>query len=48
MEVFEWGDYFCIKMEYCILGDVQQQLDNGKIFKEEVETFIILINCIKY
>jgi hypothetical protein len=40
-EVFEWGDYFCIKMEYCILGDIQQQLDNGKIFREEVESFII-------
>jgi serine/threonine protein kinase len=40
-EIFEWGDYFCIKMEYCNLGDIQQQLDNGKIFGEEVESFII-------
>jgi serine/threonine protein kinase len=35
-EVFEWRDCFCIKMEYCILGDLQHQFDVGKIFTEEV------------
>jgi hypothetical protein len=34
-EVFEWMDCFCIKMEYCILGDLQRQFDAGKIFSEE-------------
>jgi hypothetical protein len=35
-EVFEWGDFFCIKMEYCKLGDLQNQLDNERIFTEKV------------
>jgi serine/threonine protein kinase len=35
-EIFEWGDYFCIKMEYCNGGDLQSVLDEGKIFTEEV------------
>jgi serine/threonine protein kinase len=26
-EIFEWQDYFCIKMEYCKMGDLQNQLD---------------------
>jgi hypothetical protein len=34
-ETFEWVDYFCIKMEYCRLGDLQQQFDSGRVFKEE-------------
>jgi serine/threonine protein kinase len=35
-EVFEWGDYFCIKMEYCEVGDIQSSLDKGRMFTEEV------------
>jgi serine/threonine protein kinase len=35
-EIFQWGDFFCIKMEYCCQGDLQNQLDNGKFFTEEV------------
>jgi hypothetical protein len=35
-ETFEWEDYFCLKMDYCVGGDIQKQIDNGKIFSEEV------------
>jgi serine/threonine protein kinase len=35
-EVFEWGDYFCIKMEYCKMGDLENQLNQKRIFTEEV------------
>jgi serine/threonine protein kinase len=35
-EVFEWQDYFCIKMEYCKMGDLQNQLNQNRIFTEEV------------
>jgi serine/threonine protein kinase len=44
-EIFEWSDYFCIKMEYCELGDLQNQLDQNRVFTEEVNlSFSILIN----
>jgi serine/threonine protein kinase len=36
LEIFESEDYFCIKMEYCILGDLQHQLDNSRVFTEKV------------
>jgi serine/threonine protein kinase len=36
LEIFESEDYFCIKMEYCSLGDLQHQLDVGKVFAEKV------------
>jgi hypothetical protein len=42
-ETFEWGDYFCLKMEYCINGDIQKQIDNGKIFTEDVIIYIVII-----
>jgi serine/threonine protein kinase len=35
-EIFECGDFFCIKMEYCSMGDLQNQLEQGHIFTEEV------------
>jgi serine/threonine protein kinase len=35
-EIFQWEDFFCIKMEYCRQGDLQNQLDNEKFFTEEV------------
>jgi serine/threonine protein kinase len=35
-ETFEWVDYFCIKMEYCRLGDLQHQFDSGRVFTDEV------------
>jgi serine/threonine protein kinase len=35
-ETVEWGDYFCIKMEYCEKGDIQSELDKGRVFSEEV------------
>jgi hypothetical protein len=34
-ETFHWVDYFCIKMEYCRLGDLQYQFDSGRVFTEE-------------
>jgi serine/threonine protein kinase len=34
-ETFDWVDYFCIKMEYCKLGDLQHQCDSGRVFTEE-------------
>jgi hypothetical protein len=34
-ETFEWVDYFCIKMEYCKLGDLQHQFDCGRVFTEK-------------
>jgi serine/threonine protein kinase len=37
-QTFEWGEYFCIKMEYCKLGDLQDQLNSKRIFTEEVKT----------
>jgi serine/threonine protein kinase len=36
LDVFESGDYLCLKMEYCELGDLQSQLDSERIFTEEV------------
>jgi serine/threonine protein kinase len=39
-EIFEWGDYFCIKMEYCQLGDLQTQIDKKRIFTELVKILI--------
>jgi hypothetical protein len=35
-EVFEWMDFFCIKMEYYSIGDLQHQFDSGRVFTEEV------------
>jgi hypothetical protein len=35
-DIFGYGDYFCIKMEYCVLGDLRHQLDAGKVFTEDV------------
>jgi serine/threonine protein kinase len=37
LEIFESEDYFCIKMEYYSLGDLQHQLDIGRIFTEKVK-----------
>jgi serine/threonine protein kinase len=36
LEIFETEDFFCIKMEYCSLGDLQHQLDIGRVFTEKV------------
>jgi serine/threonine protein kinase len=36
LESFEWEDYFCIKMEYYRFGDIQYQLDTGRVFTEDV------------
>jgi serine/threonine protein kinase len=36
IETFDWVDYFCIKMEYCRLGDLKHQFDSGRVFTEEV------------
>jgi hypothetical protein len=48
-EVFEWGDYFCIKMEYFENGDVQTEFDKGRIFTEEVYfIFIFFIFIFSY
>jgi serine/threonine protein kinase len=49
-EVFEWGDYFCIRMEYCCGGDLQDQFDKERIFTEEVYYLILyeIIEIILY
>jgi serine/threonine protein kinase len=36
LEVFEWKNFFCIKMEYFNNGSLQFQIDNKRIFTEEV------------
>jgi hypothetical protein len=36
LEIFEWKNFFCIKMEYFRNRDIKFQLDNGRIFTEEV------------
>jgi serine/threonine protein kinase len=36
LEIFETEDCFCIKMEYCVLGDLQHQFDIGRVFTEKV------------
>jgi serine/threonine protein kinase len=41
-ETFEWGNYFCIKMEYCKMGDLLNRLRKGHVFSEEVFFFIYL------
>jgi serine/threonine protein kinase len=38
-ETFEWGNYFCIKMEYCKVGDLQNRLKKRHVFSEEVQFF---------
>jgi serine/threonine protein kinase len=35
-ETFKWGDYLCIKMEYCQFGDLQTLIDEKRIFTETV------------
>jgi serine/threonine protein kinase len=35
-EIFEYGDDKVIVMEYCNGGDLQELLDSGKTFSEEV------------
>jgi serine/threonine protein kinase len=35
-EVFEWKDYFCIKMEYFVNGDIKNELEKGRILTEQV------------
>jgi serine/threonine protein kinase len=42
-EVFEWMDFFCIKMEYCRLGDLQHQFDAGRIFTERVYCIFLFV-----
>jgi serine/threonine protein kinase len=41
-EIFEWENYFCIKMEYCENGDIQKEIDKGRIFSEEVEILFFI------
>jgi hypothetical protein len=36
LEIFEWEDYFCIKMKYCSKGDIQSKFEEGRTFTEEV------------
>jgi serine/threonine protein kinase len=36
LEIFEWEDYLCMKMEYCLKGDIESKFEEGRIFTEEV------------
>jgi serine/threonine protein kinase len=45
-ETFEWGDYFCIKMEYCKMGDLQNRLKKRFVFNEEVIFFFFFFVCL--
>jgi serine/threonine protein kinase len=48
LETFEWKDYFCIKMEYCKVEDLQNRLEKGYVFSEEVQFFFFfVIFCLK-
>jgi serine/threonine protein kinase len=42
-EVFDWMDFYCIKMEYCSMGDLRHQFIKGRIFTEEVELIILFV-----
>jgi serine/threonine protein kinase len=44
-EIFEWEGYFCIKMEYCKSGDLQNQLDVGRRFSEDVLSIFFFLFC---
>jgi hypothetical protein len=36
-EIFDWEDYFCIKMEYCSAGDIKKQIiDSHRVFTQDV------------
>jgi hypothetical protein len=44
--IFEWGDFFCIKMEYCINGDIEESLSKGRIFSEIVSfSYLYMYTC---
>jgi serine/threonine protein kinase len=36
LEMFYHENYCCLVMEYCELGDLQQELDSGKQYEEPV------------
>jgi NIMA (never in mitosis gene a)-related kinase len=36
LEMFYYGNFCCIIMEYCELGDLQKELDSGKKYEELV------------
>jgi serine/threonine protein kinase len=40
-ETFEWRDFFCIKMEYCQMGDLENRVKKDYIFSEEVQFFFL-------
>jgi serine/threonine protein kinase len=41
LETFYHKNFFCLIMEYCELGDLQQELDSGKQYEEPVFYFFI-------
>jgi serine/threonine protein kinase len=45
-EIFEYMDSSVIVMEYCDFGDLEQVLDNGKNFTEEVYLYSYLYLCL--
>jgi serine/threonine protein kinase len=42
-EVFDWMDFYCIKMEYCSMGDLQHQFKKRRVFTEKVYLIILFV-----
>jgi serine/threonine protein kinase len=36
LEMFYYENFFCLVIEYCESGDLQQELDSGKQYEERV------------
>jgi serine/threonine protein kinase len=45
LETFYYSHFFCLIMEYCESGDLQQELDSGRQYEERVfiSHFIVYI-----
>jgi serine/threonine protein kinase len=39
LEMFYYKNFCCLIIEYCELGDLQQELDSGKQYEEPVSNF---------
>jgi serine/threonine protein kinase len=48
LETFYYKNFFCLIMEYCELGDLQQELDSGKQYEEPVFYFLFVFIFIIY
>jgi serine/threonine protein kinase len=43
LETFYYENFCCFIMEYCELGDLQQELDSGKEYEEPVSYFSLVL-----